>query len=331
MLNITQLTQNILQGNRVALARGITLIESNKPDHFETAQKVLERLLPHSGNAVRIGISGAPGAGKSTFIEALGLHLIDRGHRVAVLAIDPSSQRSGGSILGDKTRMEQLARREEAFIRPSASGGALGGVARKTRESIILCEAAGYDVVLVETMGVGQGEYAVRSMVDVFLLLQIAGAGDTLQGIKRGIMEIADIFIINKADGENKTRAETARSELNMALRYMPNDLPDWKPPVLTASALEKKGIQSVWQHINNYLQQVEKHIGLKERRKQQDIQWMYDVLDQEIRRLLYTKPDIKHKIRENETAIRAGHISPAHAAAQILKFIRKVFKEDAV
>lgn len=320
------LAGGILRGERVALARGITLVESNKAEHFEAAQKLVENLLPHAGQSIRVGISGVPGAGKSTMIEALGLYLAEKGHKIAVLAIDPSSQRSGGSILGDKTRMERLARNPRAFIRPSPSGGALGGVARKTRESIVLCEAAGYDVTLVETMGVGQGEYAVRNMVDVFVLLQIAGAGDELQGIKRGIMEMADIIVINKADGENKSRAEAARAELRMALHYMDFELPGWKPPVITLSALHGAGIDQFWNAVRDYRTTVEKQMGINERRRRQDVDWMLDVLDREARRLVLEHPSVARLMQQGASAIREGRLSPAHAAARVLEHIKKVF-----
>jgi LAO/AO transport system kinase len=246
------LADGVLAGDRRSLAKAITLVESSRPDHRDLAQELVERLLPRTGGASRVGITGVPGVGKSTFIEAFGLHLIDAGHRVAVLAVDPSSSISGGSILGDKTRMPRLSAAEASFIRPSPAGGALGGVASHTREAMLLCEAAGYDVVLVETVGVGQSEYVVASMVDFFLVLMLPGAGDELQGIKRGILELADALAINKADGENVPRAERARAEYLAAFHLLRSG-GAWDPPVITVSAAESRGMDEVWRIVGDH------------------------------------------------------------------------------
>lgn len=249
-MDIEQIEAGIRDGDRRALAKGITLVESQKPEHRQQAQQILEQLLPDTGRSIRLGISGVPGVGKSTFIEALGQHVLAQGHRLAVLAVDPSSQRSGGSILGDKTRMEQLCRQQQAFIRPSPSGETLGGVAGKTRETMLLCEAAGYDVIFVETIGIGQSEITVASMVDFFLLLQLANAGDELQGIKKGVMEVADAIVINKADGDNLAAAQLAAQQLENALHILRPKTPSWQVPVHTCSALEQQGIDTIWQTV---------------------------------------------------------------------------------
>ncbi|TAL81533.1 MAG: methylmalonyl Co-A mutase-associated GTPase MeaB, partial [Bacteroidetes bacterium] len=246
--------EGIISGNRTILSQAITLIESSLPEHYETAQSIIEKCLPHSSKSIRIGITGVPGAGKSTFIETFGLHIISGGRKLAVLTIDPSSEHTKGSILGDKTRMEQLSTHKDAFIRPSPASGTLGGVARKTRETIILCEAAGFDTILVETVGVGQSETAVHSMVDLFLLLMLAGAGDELQGIKRGIMEMADLIAITKADGSNKPAADKARQSFQNALYLFPAKSSGWKPQVLTCSALQNNGIAELWEIIMEYV-----------------------------------------------------------------------------
>jgi len=312
----------ILEGNRAALARGITLVESNAAAHRPAARELLRLLLPHSGNARRVGISGVPGAGKSTFIEALGNFLCDLGHRVAVLAVDPSSSLTRGSILGDKTRMELLSRRMECFIRPSPSGGALGGVARKTRETMLICEAAGHDLILVETVGVGQSEIAVRSMVDTFLLLLIAGAGDELQGMKKGIFEIADLIVVNKADGNNKPRAEATRAEFERVLHFLTPATEGWSPLVLTASALEKTGIDRVWEGVGAYFERVESDGQLERRRGQQALEWWRALVEQELRTRFLSRPEVAAKAKEIEEGILGGQLAPSLAAEEILSLL---------
>jgi len=304
-------------GDRAILARAITLIESEQPAHAALAQKVLEALLPETGGAYRVGISGVPGAGKSTFIDALGTRLTGRGHRVAVLAVDPTSSISGGSILGDKTRMSALSNDPNAFIRPSPTSGTLGGVARKTRESILLCEAAGFDVVLVETVGVGQSETIVAGMVDFFLVLLIAGAGDELQGIKRGILEVADMLAINKADGDNRPRAIRAQASYQSALRLMRGGS---VPPVLTCSALEKTGLDELWALVVESRAQREASGELQQTRRAQQVQWMWDMVEDGLRRALRSDPDLSALIAQLEEAVGEGRATPSAAALKILR-----------
>ena len=304
-------------GDRAILARAITLIESEQPAHAALAQKVLEALLPETGGAYRVGISGVPGAGKSTFIDALGTRLTGRGHRVAVLAVDPTSSISGGSILGDKTRMSALSNDPNAFIRPSPTSGTLGGVARKTRESILLCEAAGFDVVLVETVGVGQSETIVAGMVDFFLVLLIAGAGDELQGIKRGILEVADMLAINKADGDNRPRAIRAQASYQSALRLMRGGS---VPPVLTCSALEKTGLDELWALVVESRAQREASGELQQTRRVQQVQWMWDMVEDGLRRALRSDPDLSALIAQLEEAVGEGRATPSAAALKILR-----------
>ena len=319
----------ILNGDRAVLGRAITLIESNAEAHIIQAQEVLRAVLPHSGGTIRVGITGVPGAGKSTLIEALGMHLLELGHRVAVLAVDPSSSISGGSILGDKTRMEKLSRHPGSFIRPSPSGGALGGVARKTRETMLLCEAAGFDVILVETVGVGQSEIAVRSMVDFFLLLQITGGGDELQGIKKGVMELADAVVVNKADGENRAPAESARQDFAMALRYLPAATEGWKTPVRTCSALSGEGIGEIWEIICEFREATVKAGRFELRRRRQAREWMLSLIGDYLENLFYQHPDIIAQMPEIEQAVMSGKLPPTTAARQLLQIFEEALKSD--
>ena len=316
--------QGVLDSNRLMLSRTITLIESSLPNHQEMAATIIEKLLPHTGNAVRLGITGVPGAGKSTFIESFGTLLTDLGHRVAVLAIDPSSARSGGSVLGDKTRMLELSVNDHAFIRPSPSGGTLGGVARKTRETMLACEAAGFDVVIIETVGVGQSETAVASMVDFFLVLMIAGAGDELQGIKKGILEVADTIVINKADGDNVTRAERARREYETALHILTPGSAHWSPQVLTCSALKKTGLTEKWETDNQHRAALESAGELQSKRKKQALDWMYFLLEEGLRSWFFNHPDIQARLPELHGAIDQQTVSPTSAASQLLKFLQQ-------
>jgi LAO/AO transport system kinase len=303
-------------GDRAVLARAITLVESEHPRHAALAQEVLTRLLPHTGNSQRVGISGVPGAGKSTFIDALGMHLVGKGHRVAVLAIDPSSSISGGSILGDKTRMARLSRESAAYIRPSPSSGTLGGVARKTRETLLLCEAAGFDVVLVETVGVGQSETVVSELVDFYLVLMIAGAGDELQGIKRGILEVADMVAINKADGDNAPRAERARAEYRAALHLM---RPGAEPVVTTCSALEGTGIEKLWDSVVERVARRAASGELSRRRQEQQVGWMWAMVQDGLRSALRAHPEVSALVPSLETDVREGRATPTSAALRVL------------
>ncbi len=317
--NAEQLLKGIRKGDISMLGQAITLVESSLESHQEAAQKLIAACLPFSGNAFRVGITGVPGAGKSTFIEALGKHIIKEGGKLAVLAIDPSSERSSGSILGDKTRMEELAGSSKAYIRPSPSGGTLGGVARKTRETIILCEAAGFDTIFVETVGVGQSETAVHSMVDFFLLVMLAGAGDELQGIKRGIMEMADAIIINKADGSNIPRARRAQAEFTNALHLFPPSLSGWVPRVNICSSLYNKGIPETWSLAREYADFVSENGFLKERRLEQSRYWMYETLRDGIYMQVFNDPVMKKELEVHEKAISEGRITSFMAASAIL------------
>lgn len=319
-LSVDDYVDGILNGNRVILSRAITMVESTNPDHLATAQAIIERCLPYSGNSLRIGITGVPGVGKSTFIESFGTMLTSMGHKVAVLAIDPSSERTKGSILGDKTRMEALSVDENAFIRPSPSGSTLGGVARKTRESIILCEAAGFNIILVETVGVGQSETAVKSMVDFFLLLMLAGAGDELQGIKRGIMEMADGLIINKADGDNKAKAIGAQAQYRAALKLFPRNESQWTVPVEVCSALEKFALDKVWNMILQY-ETLTKSNGYFERnRTEQFINIFYSWINFTLQNNFFNNDFIQKEIERVLPLIRNKQISPYKAAAQLIE-----------
>lgn len=315
----SELVEGILKGELNALSRAVTLVESIAPDHYAIAQEVIEKCLPHSGHSRRIGITGVPGAGKSTSIDVFGLHVLRKGGKLAVLAIDPSSERTKGSILGDKTRMEKLSVQPGAFIRPSPSAGSLGGVARKTRETIVLCEAAGYDNIFVETVGVGQSETAVHSMVDFFLLIQIAGAGDELQGIKRGIMEMADGIVINKADGDNIGPAQLAQAQYRSALHLFPPTASGWQPEVLTYSGYYELGIGEVWDMIDRYFAFVDANGYFHRRRSEQARYWMYETIDSELRRRFYDDPERAARIAQAERLVLSNRLSPFSAATQLL------------
>ena len=314
-----ELVEGIIKGDMVSLSKAVTLVESLAPAHQQLAREVIEKCLPHSGKSRRIGITGVPGAGKSTSIDVFGMHVLKQGGKLAVLAIDPSSERSKGSILGDKTRMEKLSQQPGAFIRPSPSAGSLGGVARKTRETIVLCEAAGYDNIFVETVGVGQSETAVHSMVDFFLLIQIAGAGDELQGIKRGIMEMADGIVINKADGDNVERARLAMAQYRSALHLFPTPPSGWHPEVLTYSGYFELGIDEVWDMIDRYFAFVEGNGYFEERRRQQARYWMFETIDAELRRRFYDDPLRSGRIAEAERQVLSNRLSPFEAAWKLL------------
>ncbi|WP_321394672.1 methylmalonyl Co-A mutase-associated GTPase MeaB [Emcibacter sp.] len=317
-MDIDSLKDGILQGQRRALAKGITLSESTRADHQAEAQKLLTALLPHTGGAIRLGFTGTPGVGKSTFIEAFGTYLTEQGLKVAVLAIDPSSTLNGGSILGDKTRMESLSRNPKAFIRPSPSGGSLGGVARRTREALLMCEAAGYDVILIETVGVGQSEVAVAEMVDMFLLLLSPGGGDDLQGIKRGIMELADLVIVNKADGDLEAAAKRAAADYTLALHLMRPKSPNWTARVCLASALKNKGLEDIWQVIGQYRETLDESGELAANRAEQAVSWMWsEIHDQLVDRFREHLPE---RLAETEQAVRAGEKPPTAAAMELLE-----------
>lgn len=319
------LVEGVVAGRRRALAKAITLVESTRADHQERAAAVLDALLPHTGRSLRIGLTGVPGAGKSTFIEAFGLHLIDQGLKVAVLAVDPSSSRSGGSILGDKTRMERLCQNEAAFIRPSPSAGTLGGVAEKTREGLLICEAAGYDVVIVETVGVGQSETVVAGMTDVFVLLQLPNSGDDLQAIKKGIMELADIVIYNKADLDT-TAAERASMQMRSALGLLHPASPHWQPPVLQTSALHGQGIDKVWQTLLNYREALTASGELAEKRRRQSLDWMWQLIDSGLRHRFREHPAVKTALPNTTQAVADGGMTPTVAAHRLLNLMNRYF-----
>ncbi|MBB4119845.1 LAO/AO transport system kinase [Mesonia hippocampi] len=322
--NISTLQKDVLKGNKTALSRAITLIESQQQKHTANANKLIEGCLPYANKSIRIGITGVPGVGKSTFIEAFGNFLIQQGKKVAVLAVDPTSSVSHGSILGDKTRMEELVKQENAFIRPTASGNSLGGVAQKTRETIILCEAAGYDVILIETVGVGQSETVVHSMTDFFLLLKLAGAGDELQGIKRGIMEMADAIVINKADGENKKAAMRAKIEFRRALHFYPLKENQWQPKVKTCSALHQKGIDKIWEMILTYEKLTKNNTYFYKNRQEQNKFWMLQSIDEQLKLNFYSKPNIKIALQEQLKAIEENKTTPFKAAKHLLDLARE-------
>ena len=316
------LVSGVLAGQRRALAKAITLIESTRSDHRIRAQQVLNAVLPQTGNAIRVGISGVPGAGKSTFIEALGVWLIGRGHRLAVLAVDPSSSISGGSILGDKTRMETLCQKEEAFIRPSPSAGSLGGVAEKTREAMLLCEAAGYDVIIVETVGVGQSETTVAGMVDLFCLLQLPNAGDDLQAIKTGIVEIADMGIIHKADRDPQATA-VARAQWRNALHLVRRASPLWEPPVLTVSALQKEGMADFWDNVEKYRDTLTGSGEFEQKRRHQSLAWMWQLIEAGLHERFRENPGVQESLSRLSQSVEAGLTTPAAAANALLAHLK--------
>jgi LAO/AO transport system kinase len=320
LLDASRYVEGIIKGDRSLLSQAITIIESASPQHQELAQGIIRGSLPHAGESVRIGITGVPGVGKSTFIESLGTQITASGKKLAVLAIDPSSERSGGSILGDKTRMEELSTQDHAYIRPSPTGGSLGGVARKTRETIILCEAAGYEVIFIETVGVGQSETTVHSMVDFFLLLMLAGAGDELQGIKRGIMEMADLVAITKADGNNRDKAERARMEYANALHLLPPSESGWTPQVLTCSSHEQTGIREIWKAAEGYVSLTRRNGYFEWKRNQQARYWMYEFIHESLQSHFYAHPLVGPKLEQLERKVLEGSISSFHAAMEILK-----------
>lgn len=314
------LAMQIRAGDRRALARGITLVESTRPDHNEQARALLTGLMPDTGASVRVGISGAPGVGKSTFIEALGSYLTEQGKRVAVLAVDPSSSVTGGSILGDKTRMENLSRNPDAFVRPSPSGTSVGGVARRTRESLLLCEAAGFDVVIVETVGVGQSETVVAEMTDVFVLLMQPGGGDDLQGIKRGILELADVVIVNKADGQLADLAAHSAADYQHALQLLPARLENWRVPVRTCSALESRGIDEAWQAVTDYVELLKSESVLDSRRADQSVAWMWRATTDGLLDALKEDGRVKARVEALERSVRGGNLPATAAAREIIE-----------
>jgi LAO/AO transport system kinase len=316
------LHDGLIDGQRRALAKAITLVESTRADHQERAQQLLTRIMPRTGQGLRLGISGVPGVGKSTFIEALGMHLISLGHRVAVLAVDPSSSVHGGSILGDKTRMEQLSMRPEAFIRPSPASGSLGGVAEKTREALLLCEAAGYDIIIVETVGVGQSETAVAGMTDMFVLLQLPNAGDDLQAIKKGIMELADLVVFNKADID-ATAAQRAAAQMRSALGMLHPASVHWQPPVMTLSALRASGIEEFWTVVTKFRETMQAQGEWSRRRQHQALAWMWAQIDSGLRQSFRTNPSVCQTLPALAADVEAGKVPPTLAARQLLSLMQ--------
>jgi len=324
MIKLQNIADGVRTGNVRALAKAITLIESRNLDHSLAATTLLDELLPDTGKSIRIGISGVPGAGKSTFIEAFGMYLLQQGHKVAVLAVDPSSQLSGGSILGDKTRMEELARQADAFIRPSPAGQTLGGVARKTRETMLVCEAAGYDVIIVETVGVGQSEITVASMVDFFLLLQLPNAGDELQGIKRGVMEIADAILINKAEGDNRPKAELARQQYANALHMLKPKSLNWQVPALLCSALHGEGIAEAWAAIKDFRARMQQSGEFENKRRLQASDWMWTLLIDDIKEMFLRDRNVEALLGQVQDAVASGTTTPSAAARRLLEAFKR-------
>ena len=325
LLPVNDYVEGILKGDITLLSKAVTLVESANAKHQKIAQQIITQCLPHSGNSVRIGITGVPGVGKSTFIEALGNYITAQGDKLAVLAIDPSSERTKGSILGDKTRMEELSGNKNAYIRPSPAAGSLGGVARKTRETIILCEAAGFNHIFIETVGVGQSETAVHSMTDFFLLLMLAGAGDELQGIKRGIMEMADVIAINKADGVNTDKAKMARIQYQNAIHLFPKKESDWTPSVLTCSAIKKVGIDEIWKQIKEYKLLTEKNGYFSRKRNEQSIYWMHETIEEQLKRRFYNNAEINAKLKYFENNVLNNKMSSFMAAGNLLEMFSKL------
>ncbi len=317
--SLTYYQEGILKGDRRILAKAITMLESTLPAHRAQAQALVDAVLDRTGRAIRLGITGVPGAGKSTFVESFGMMLLDQGHQLAVLAIDPSSARSGGSILADKTRMERLSAAQGAFIRPSPSSGTLGGVARMTRETMLLCEAAGFDVVIVETVGVGQNEITVAGMVDFFMILMISGAGDELQGIKKGILELADAVAVNKADGDNIERAQKARKELEMALHLTQAGSSTWTPPVMTCSAVTTDGLADIWEAIKDHRRRLTASNELAVKRRDQSLQWMWSLIKEGLEDRFHQHPQVRNQLEATINKVRHGTIAPTSAAQQLL------------
>src|SRR6202166_1747327 len=322
-IDIIALAKDLRAGGRAALARAITLIESRRGDHQAAARDLVQALLPETGKAIRVGITGAPGVGKSTTIDALGMFLIERGHKVAVLAVDPSSARTGGSILGDKTRMARLAASDHAYIQPSPAAGTLRGVAAKTREAMLLCEAASFDLVLVETVGIGQSETAVSDMTDFFLALMLPGAGDELQGIKKGLVELADMIAVNKADGDNVKRANQAAADYRSALHILTPRSEHWHPPVLTYSALAGTGIGELWQKILDHRTAMKASGEFSARQRQQQVKWMWSMLEQRMMARLRADPSMRARVKKTEAEVAGGRITPALAAPQVAEMLR--------
>lgn len=324
-LEIAQYVEGVLQQNRVIVSQAITLIESTLEADRALALQLIDQILPYTGNAIRIGITGVPGVGKSTFIEALGQHIIAQNKKLAVLAVDPSSQRSRGSIMGDKTRMEQLAMQPSAYIRPSPAGTSLGGVASRTRETMLICEAAGFEVIFVETVGVGQSETVVHGMVDFFLLLMLAGAGDELQGIKKGIMEMADVIAITKADGENVHPAKMAQNEYQSALHLFPPSANGWFPKVITCSSLMNEGIDTIWQLTQDYITQVKQNQFFEKRRQEQNLQWMFETIRATLETQFFRHEEVQHALPQITQQISAGNLPPLTGAQRLLDIYKRL------